>query len=81
MLAKGVLRRIDSATAAVWIMSAYFVPSRRFRKALRRTARRGVNVRLVLPGARTDHPWVRQAARRFYRQAAAQRREIWEYQP
>ena len=65
MLANGVLRRIDSATARVWIMSAYFVPSRRFRKALRRAARRGVDVRLLMPGARTDHPWVRQAARRF----------------
>ena len=50
----------------VWIMSAYFVPSRRFRKALRRAARRGVDVRLLVPGPRTDHPWVRQAARRFY---------------
>src|SRR5437763_1595377 len=66
VLANGVLRRIDSATARAWIMSAYFVPSRRFRKALRRAARRGVDVRLLLPGARTDHPWVRQAARRFY---------------
>src|SRR2546429_190516 len=36
VLANGVLRHIDSATARAWIMSAYFVPSRRFRKALRR---------------------------------------------
>jgi cardiolipin synthase A/B len=81
VLANGVLRRIDGATARVWIMSAYFVPSRRFRKALRRTARRGVDVRLLLPGARTDHPWVRQAARRFYHKLLRNGVSIWEYQP
>jgi cardiolipin synthase len=81
VLANGVLGRIDSATARVWIMSAYFVPSRRFRKALRRTARRGVDVRLLLPGARTDHPWVRQAARRFYHKLLRSGVSIWEYQP
>ena len=81
VLANGVLRRIDSATARAWIMSAYFVPSRRFRKALRRAARRGVDVRLLLPGARTDHPWVRQAARRFYGKLLRNSVKIFEYQP
>jgi len=81
VLANGVLRRIDSATARAWIMSAYFVPSRRFRKALRRAARRGVDVRLLLPGARTDHPWVRQAARRFYGKLLRNGVKIFEYQP
>ena len=81
VLANGVLRRIDSATARAWIMSAYFVPSRRFRKALRRAARRGVDVRLLLPGARTDHPWVRQAARRFYGKMLRNGVKIFEYQP
>jgi cardiolipin synthase len=62
-------------------MSAYFVPSRRFRKALRRAARRGVDVRLLVPGARTDHPWVRQAARRFYGKMLRSGVKIFEYQP
>ncbi len=81
VLASGVLRRIDGACVRVWIMSAYFVPSRRFRKVLRRTARRGVDVRLLLPGPRTDHPWVRQAARRFYGKLLRSGVTIWEYQP
>jgi cardiolipin synthase A/B len=81
VLANGVIRRIDSAVRRVWIMSAYFVPSRRFRKALRRAARRGVDVRLLLPGARTDHPWVRQAARRFYGKLLRNGVQIFEYQP
>jgi cardiolipin synthase len=81
VLANGVLRRIDCACGRVWIMSAYFVPSRRFRRALRRAARRGVDVRLLLPGPRTDHPWVRQAARRFYGKLLRSGVAIWEYQP
>jgi cardiolipin synthase A/B len=81
MLASGVVRRIDSATRRAWIMSAYFVPSRRFRKALRRAARGGVDVRLLMPGARTDHPWVRQAARRFYGRMLRNGVQIFEYQP
>jgi cardiolipin synthase A/B len=81
VLANGVLRRIDGAHRRAWIMSAYFVPSRRFRKALRRAARRGVDVRLLLPGARTDHPWVRQASRRFYDRMLRNGVQIFEYQP
>jgi cardiolipin synthase A/B len=81
VLASGVIRRIDSAVNRAWIMSAYFVPSRRFRKVLRRAARRGVDVRLLMPGARTDHPWVRQAARRFYGKMLSSGVRIFEYQP
>ena len=81
VLAQGVVRRIDEARARAWIMSAYFVPSRRFRKALRRAARRGVDVRLLMPSARTDHPWVRHAARRFYGKMLRNGVRIFEYQP
>jgi phosphatidylserine/phosphatidylglycerophosphate/cardiolipin synthase-like enzyme len=62
-------------------MSAYFVPSRRFRKALRRAARRGVDVRLLVPGPLTDHPWVRHAARRYYGKMLRSGVSIFEYQP
>lgn len=79
-LANAVARRIGSSTQRAWIMSAYFVPSRRFRKALRRAARRGVDVRLVVPGPLTDHPWVRHAARRFYGKLLRSGVRIFEYQ-
>jgi cardiolipin synthase A/B len=81
ILANGVIRRIEAARTRAWIMSAYFVPSRRFRRALRSAARRGVDVRLLVPGARTDHPWVRQAARRFYGRMLRNGVSIFEYQP
>jgi phosphatidylserine/phosphatidylglycerophosphate/cardiolipin synthase-like enzyme len=81
VLANGVLRRIDSSIERAWIMSAYFVPARRFRAALGRAARRGVDVRLLNPGARTDHPWVRYASRRFYARMLRSGVRIYEYQP
>src|SRR5215469_1154108 len=81
VLANGVVHRIANARERAWVMSAYFVPSRRFRKALRRTARRGVDVRLLVPGPRTDHPWLRDAARRFYGKMLRNRVRIFEYQP
>jgi len=81
VLANEVVHRIAQARKRAWVMSAYFVPSRRFRKALRRTARRGVDVRLLVPGPRTDHPWVRDAARRFYGKLLRNRVRIFEYQP
>jgi phosphatidylserine/phosphatidylglycerophosphate/cardiolipin synthase-like enzyme len=81
LLARGVIRRIDDARTRAWIMSAYFVPSRRFRRAMRRAARRGVDVRLLVPGPKTDHPWVRDAARRFYGKLLRNRVRIFEYQP
>jgi phosphatidylserine/phosphatidylglycerophosphate/cardiolipin synthase-like enzyme len=79
-LANAVAQRIIGANKRAWIMSAYFVPSRRFRKALRRAARRGVDVRLVVPGSLTDHPWVRHAARRFYGKLMRNGVRIFEYQ-
>lgn len=81
ILANGVVRRIEAAGSRAWIMSAYFVPSRRFRKALRRAARRGVDVRLLVPGPLTDHPWVRHAARRYYGKMLRSGVKIFEYQP
>jgi len=81
VLANGVLRRLDTSIQRAWIMSAYFVPARRFRAALGRAARRGVDVRLLVPGARTDHPWVRYASRRFYARMLRSGVRIYEYQP
>ncbi len=80
-LANAVAQRIVGAQRRAWIMSAYFVPSRRFRKALRSAARRGVDVRLVVPGPLTDHPLVRHAARRFYGKLLRNGVRIFEFRP
>jgi len=48
---------------------------------LRAAAKRGVDVRLLLPGPHTDHPAVRHAGRRFYRRLLHAGVRIYEYQP
>lgn len=49
------LDAIDRAEERVWITTAYFVPDRAFRQALTDAARRGVDVRVLLP-ERSNHP-------------------------
>ncbi|MHB8534777.1 MAG: phospholipase D-like domain-containing protein [Sulfuricaulis sp.] len=73
--------RVRQARRRVWISTAYFVPSRKLRRALRRAARRGVDVRLLLPGPYTDHPAVRHAGRRFYTGLLRAGVRLFEYQP
>lgn len=44
-----LLRRIRHAERRVWITNSYFLPHRAFMRALRSAARRGVDVRVMLP--------------------------------
>jgi phosphatidylserine/phosphatidylglycerophosphate/cardiolipin synthase-like enzyme len=78
---RALLKRIRRAQDLVWVATAYFIPSWRVRRALRKAARRGVDVRLLLPGPHTDHPAVRHAGRRFYARLLANGVRIFEYQP
>jgi phosphatidylserine/phosphatidylglycerophosphate/cardiolipin synthase-like enzyme len=80
-LSRSVIEHIHTARRRAWVTSAYFVPSRRFRKALRKAARRGVDVRLLAPGPKTDHPVVRHAARRFFGKMLYNDVRIFEFQP
>lgn len=77
---RSLIRQIRSANRRVWISTAYFIPSRRMRRALRHAAHRGIDVRLLLPGPHTDHPAVRHAGRRFYARLLHSGVRIFEYQ-
>jgi cardiolipin synthase A/B len=59
------LELIDAAREEVVIASAYFFPGRRFRAALARAARRGVNVTVLLPG-RVEYRLLYYASRALY---------------
>ncbi len=76
-----LIKRIKSSEHQVWITTAYFVPSWKIRRALRKAARRGVDVRLILPGRHTDHPAIRHAGRRYYYSLLKHGVHIFEYQP
>lgn len=78
---RAAIKWIRGAEHRAWVATAYFIPSWKIRRALRRAARQGADVRLLLPGPYTDHPGVRQAGRRFYTRLLRNGVRIFEYQP
>jgi len=65
-LRKRYLSAIDGARHEVMLAHAYFLPDLRFVRALKRAARRGVKVSLLLAG-RSDVVFARAATMRLYR--------------
>lgn len=72
------LAAIRSARREVFIACAYFLPGRRFRRAVIQATARGVRVVLVLQG-HTDHPLLQLATRAFYETMLDRGVEIFEY--
>lgn len=75
------LEQIRIARRRVWLSTPYFLPSMRMRRELARAARRGVDVRLILPGPHTDHPLLRLASHHYYAGLLRHGIHIHEYQP
>jgi cardiolipin synthase A/B len=80
-ISRSFINRVRHAERRIWLATAYFVPSWKLRRALRRAARLGVDVRLLLPGPRTDHPSVRILGRRYYGRLLRDGVRVFEYQP
>ena len=72
---------IEGAVGTVDISTPYFLPDRAMRRALVRAARRGVQVRVVVPGRHTDQRLVRLASRRMYKELLEGGVRIYEYRP
>lgn len=72
---------IQAARKRVWIANAYFLPDRDFRRALCAAARRGADVRLLLPGRHNHLKTVRYASRRDYRRFLEAGVKVYEYRP
>jgi len=70
---------IESATKSIHIQNAYFVPDRQILDALVRAARRGVDVKIMVPGRQIDVPLVRMASRRHYGELLSGGVKIYEY--
>ena len=78
---QSLVRGINSAQHRIWLATPYFLPTWSVRRSLRRAANRGVDVRLLLTGPRTDHPSVRYAGHRYYPRLLKSGVQIFEYQP
>ncbi len=70
---------IAGARQRLWLTTAYFVPDRAFEDVLCATARRGVDVRLLINGQHVDKEVSRQAARRSYTKLLDAGVRIFEY--
>jgi cardiolipin synthase len=72
---------IASAERTLFISNSYFVPTPLMRELLVDAAVRGVDVRLLVPGERTDIPSTRWAGRGFYEELLTAGVRVFEYQP
>ncbi|MGH9379934.1 MAG: phospholipase D-like domain-containing protein [Thermoanaerobaculia bacterium] len=71
---------LAAAGRRVWITNSYFVPGPRAAGLLAATARRGIDVRLLLPGP-TDLPFVRHAGHASFTHLLRSGVRIHEYRP
>jgi cardiolipin synthase len=72
---------VEGAALSVDVSTPYFLPDRSMRRALVRAARRGVRIRVIVPGRRTDQGMVRLASRRMYGELLSGGVRIHEYRP
>ena len=72
---------IASARERIYIANAYFVPTHGFRWLLMNAADRGVDVRVLNPGANTDQPLAWHASRAMYPALLKAGVKIYEYEP
>ncbi|MEV6685789.1 phospholipase D-like domain-containing protein [Streptomyces sp. NPDC051130] len=72
---------LESAEERVRLATAYFAPDGYFVDLLCATARRGVEVQILLPGPHTDKRVCRLAGQRHYEALTASGVRIFEYQP
>ncbi|MGI9113686.1 MAG: cardiolipin synthase B [Chthoniobacterales bacterium] len=70
-----------AATKRIWITNAYCTPTTGQVELLTQAVRRGVDVRLLLPGENNDQPLTKSAGRSAYGKLLEGGVKIFEYQP
>jgi cardiolipin synthase A/B len=69
-----------AARRRLWITTPYFVPDKHTRGVVKRRARAGVDVRIIMPDAHTDAKPIRAASHSYYADLLAAGVRIFEYQ-
>ena len=72
---------LASASKSIYITTPYFLPDTSGRNELVRAVKRGVDVRIVVPGHKTDHAMTRSSSRRLYGDVLEAGAKIYEYEP
>ncbi len=78
---RSFIQHVRNAQQRVWMCTAYFAPSRKLRRELRRASLRGIDVRILIPGPITDNPMSRYLAQHYYTKLLRNGIRIFEYQP
>ena len=77
-LRNDLLNHISQCHTRIWITNAYFVPNFSFLKHLKRAARRGIDIRILLPGT-SDIFFIPLATAMFYQSMLKSGIRIFEY--
>ena len=72
---------LAAADRTLYLANSYFVPTPVLADLLMEAARRGVDVRILIPGEETDIPSTRWAARSFYEAFLTAGIRVFEYRP
>ena len=75
------LQTFSAARQKLYISNSYFVPDETIRKAVVERAKQGVDVRILLPGEKTDAKPIRQTSHKYFEQLLEAGVKIYEYQP
>ena len=75
-----VARSVESARGRVWLVSAYFAPTARLRRALLRACRGGAEVRVLVPGV-SDVTVFPGLSSHYYRELLRAGARVYVYQP
>lgn len=78
-LYKDLCRRILHAKTRVYVVTAYFLPKRAVLRALAKAAKRGVDVKIIIPGP-SDIPLVKWAAYELPHKLQKEGVQLYEYQ-
>ena len=70
-----------NAHKRLWISNSYFIPDARLRRAVIDRARKGVDVRVLVPGNHTDAVPVQAAGQSYYEELLEAGVRVFEYQP
>ena len=70
-----------AAKESIYISSAYFVPDERTRDTLLEAMKRGVKLKIIMPGKFTDADTVRSSSRGMWGELLQAGAEMYEYQP
>jgi cardiolipin synthase len=72
---------LASAKSTIYITTPYFLPDADIRDELIRAEKRGVSVKIITPGKKSDHAVTRSSSQRLFGDLLKNGVEIYEYQP